>query len=116
MAADGTDDAATAAYADWLVGQGDDRARAAVDALRRASPLGHEVELPGPVGERNVYSLRPRGAIGVVADTPTALRIQLGAVLATGNHAVVARDAAAALPELPEAVTARLMLTDDVFA
>jgi RHH-type proline utilization regulon transcriptional repressor/proline dehydrogenase/delta 1-pyrroline-5-carboxylate dehydrogenase len=44
------------------------------------------VELPGPVGERNVYALVPRGTILCVADTPAALDQQRAAVLATGNR------------------------------
>jgi RHH-type proline utilization regulon transcriptional repressor/proline dehydrogenase/delta 1-pyrroline-5-carboxylate dehydrogenase len=45
------------------------------------------VELPGPVGESNVYASRPRGTILCVAGDPAALQAQLDAVLATGNRA-----------------------------
>ena len=61
--------------------------------LMARSPLGARVELKGPVGERNVYALRPRGRIAAVAASQSAALIQIGAILATGNDAVV--DAAA---------------------
>ncbi len=53
------------------------------------SPLGARVELKGPVGERNVYTLRRRGRIAAVAASESGLLIQIGAILATGNDAVV---------------------------
>ena len=46
-------------------------------------------ELPGPVGERNVYVLKPRGRVVALADSEPALLLQLGAILATGNRAVL---------------------------
>ena len=57
------------------------------------SPLGARVELKGPVGERNVYALRRRGRIAAVATSESGLLIQIGAILATGNDAVVERGA-----------------------
>ena len=64
--------------------------------LRRGLPevmatVGAEVELPGPVGERNTYTLRPRGRIGAAGETVDALGAQLDAIAATGNAAVVER-------------------------
>ena len=53
------------------------------------SPIGARVELKGPVGERNVYTLRRRGRIAAVAASENGLLIQIGAILATGNDAVV---------------------------
>ena len=69
--------------------------------LMTRSPLGARVELPGPVGERNVYALRRRGRIAALADTESVALIQIGTILATGNDAVVAAKAAAALRSLP---------------
>jgi RHH-type proline utilization regulon transcriptional repressor/proline dehydrogenase/delta 1-pyrroline-5-carboxylate dehydrogenase len=43
-------------------------------------------ELPGPVGERNSYSRRPKGTILCVAGDPAQLEAQRAAVLATGNR------------------------------
>ena len=53
------------------------------------SPLGARVELEGPAGERNVYELRRRGRIAAVATSKSALLLQVGAILATGNDALV---------------------------
>jgi RHH-type proline utilization regulon transcriptional repressor/proline dehydrogenase/delta 1-pyrroline-5-carboxylate dehydrogenase len=51
-----------------------------------------ERELPGPVGERNSYRLRPKGSILCVAHDPADLQIQLEAVRATGNRATMEID------------------------
>jgi RHH-type proline utilization regulon transcriptional repressor/proline dehydrogenase/delta 1-pyrroline-5-carboxylate dehydrogenase len=45
--------------------------------------------LPGPVGERNVYALRPKGTILCVARDPADLQAQFAAVSATGNRATM---------------------------
>src|SRR3546814_12172247 len=47
-------------YIDWLAMQSDAVAAAAVKDIARRSRVGEEFELPGPVGERNLYALRPR--------------------------------------------------------
>jgi RHH-type proline utilization regulon transcriptional repressor/proline dehydrogenase/delta 1-pyrroline-5-carboxylate dehydrogenase len=49
-------------------------------------------ELPGPVGERNTYALRPKGTILCVAAEPTERQAQLEIVQATGNHPTQDRD------------------------
>lgn len=65
------------------------RAVAICDEIIRMSPLGMVQELPGPVGERNRYLLRPRGDVLCVAATPFGLEVQISAALATGNRAIV---------------------------
>jgi RHH-type proline utilization regulon transcriptional repressor/proline dehydrogenase/delta 1-pyrroline-5-carboxylate dehydrogenase len=50
---------------------------------------GLQGELTGPVGERNSYSLRPKGTILCVARDPAELQAQLAAVNATGNRATM---------------------------
>ena len=58
--------------------------------LSKAPPLaldGLARELPGPVGERNAYGLRPKGTILCVATDPSDLQAQFEAVRATGNRA-----------------------------
>ncbi|HPU14850.1 MAG TPA: aldehyde dehydrogenase family protein, partial [Polymorphobacter sp.] len=105
------------AFVGWLEAQRDTAAISAVKAFAQSSQLGRETTLPGPVGERNLYALRPRGRIGLSAQTATGLRIQVGAVLATGNAAVVDTGAAmAALAGLPEAVNDRLVRAHDPLA
>lgn len=101
-------------YADWLRTQGHEaEAERAVDHLSR-SALGASVELPGPVGDRNVYALRSRGRIAVLARTESGLRAQIGACLATGNVAVVEADnpARAAIADLPPALSAQVVVAD----
>ncbi|MGI4747833.1 MAG: trifunctional transcriptional regulator/proline dehydrogenase/L-glutamate gamma-semialdehyde dehydrogenase, partial [Janthinobacterium lividum] len=63
-------------------------AEACAELVRR-SPVGFSRLLPGPVGERNLYSLVARGAILCVADDEASLLLQITAVLTTGNQAVV---------------------------
>lgn len=103
------------AYLDWLKGQGDAVALAAVQAAAARSRVGETIDLPGPVGERNLYALHPRGLIALSARTTTGLRIQFGTVLATGNRAVVSGDASA-LADLPESVAASLQTSADALA
>ncbi|AJP73063.1 trifunctional transcriptional regulator/proline dehydrogenase/L-glutamate gamma-semialdehyde dehydrogenase [Sphingomonas hengshuiensis] len=88
------------------------------DAVRRVisqSRLGLETELPGPVGERNLYALHPRGRIALVAATEPGLRRQLDAVLATGNSAVTGAPRAW-LSGLDDAVAARIEWAADPLA
>ncbi|HTJ95238.1 MAG TPA: trifunctional transcriptional regulator/proline dehydrogenase/L-glutamate gamma-semialdehyde dehydrogenase [Pararobbsia sp.] len=75
-------------YRDWLDGQND-----AVNVARceryLAKPLaGATATLPGPTGERNTYSLRPRGTVLCVSSTLGGARAQLACTLATGNRAL----------------------------
>ena len=96
------------AYADWLAARGHASAAERVIGYLSRSALGAKVELTGPVGERNVYALRPRGRIAALAADATGLLIQVGAILATGNVAVVERSAAPALDGLPAEVAAQV--------
>jgi RHH-type transcriptional regulator, proline utilization regulon repressor / proline dehydrogenase / delta 1-pyrroline-5-carboxylate dehydrogenase len=77
------------AYASWLRQTGhDDEAERMVDRMAR-SPAGANRELPGPVGERNLYGFRPRGKVGIVAQDAAAVRAAVGAALSTGNVPVI---------------------------
>ena len=66
---------------------------------RGSIPRLQEGELTGPVGERNRYTLRPKGAILCVASDPGALKVQQELVRETGNCVAVseAEDIAAVL-------------------
>ena len=68
---------------------GDHPAASACAALVTRSPLGFATPLPGPVGERNLYSLAARGDVLCVADNDADLLLQIAAALATGNRAVL---------------------------
>jgi len=92
----GSASAAAVAWQDWLKRQDRDTAEHA--ASMAATPVGLDIELTGPVGERNAYQTTPRGTVLCVAqDVGEALR-QVGAALATGNRAFVAGVDIAGLP------------------
>jgi RHH-type proline utilization regulon transcriptional repressor/proline dehydrogenase/delta 1-pyrroline-5-carboxylate dehydrogenase len=92
-------------FAEWLTGLGLREAAATALAYGEMTPLGHEQELPGPVGERNVYSLHPRGPILLRPSTLEGLFEQMAAVLATGNDGVV--DGMDLPADLPDSVKQR---------
>ena len=76
-------------YVDWLERGGHvAEAECCQDYLSR-SALNFSVDLAGPVGERNVYTFRPRGAVAALATTQAGLLTQIGAILATGNTAII---------------------------
>jgi len=102
-------------FASWLDASGEAVGAAAVREAVAASPLGIEVELPGPVGERNLYALRPRGRVLLLPDTRAGLIRQIAAALATGNRLVVHADAGLRAPfaSLPARVAARIEWVDD---
>ncbi len=77
------------AYTDWLAAHGHGLEAERCVGMMARSPLGARAELKGPVGERNVYTLRRRGRIAAVAACESGLLIEIGAILATGNDAVV---------------------------
>jgi len=93
-------------FAQWLDVQGESDAARIARRYQQSSALGSERELPGPVGERNIYALHPRGRVLLLAQSRTGLFEQIAAVLATGNIGIVR-----GLPipsNLPAAVAARL--------
>jgi RHH-type transcriptional regulator, proline utilization regulon repressor / proline dehydrogenase / delta 1-pyrroline-5-carboxylate dehydrogenase len=104
------------AYADWLSANGEAPAAERVTGYAAASALGAASELPGPVGERNIHALRPRGRIGALAADASALLAQIGAILATGNTAVLERNnpASALLARLPASLAARIETVDQL--
>jgi RHH-type proline utilization regulon transcriptional repressor/proline dehydrogenase/delta 1-pyrroline-5-carboxylate dehydrogenase len=102
------------AYAEWLAARGHGlEAERCIGMLTR-SPIGARVELKGPVGERNVYTLRPRGRIAAVGASESGLLIQIGAIVATGNDAVVSATLAErALSGLPPELAHRIARVED---
>jgi RHH-type proline utilization regulon transcriptional repressor/proline dehydrogenase/delta 1-pyrroline-5-carboxylate dehydrogenase len=114
---EGAADGALRAYVDWLRKTGASAEAERCVSLGARSPLGARVELAGPVGERNVYTLRRRGLIAALAETATGLRLQLAAILATGNDAAVrGLLARAALNGLPAELAHRVTGFDDPLA
>jgi RHH-type proline utilization regulon transcriptional repressor/proline dehydrogenase/delta 1-pyrroline-5-carboxylate dehydrogenase len=78
-------DQALRALAAWLDEQGKTELARLVGEIEADTPLGQVIELPGPVGERNLYALHPRGVILLKPATPTGLVNQLATALAAGN-------------------------------
>jgi RHH-type proline utilization regulon transcriptional repressor/proline dehydrogenase/delta 1-pyrroline-5-carboxylate dehydrogenase len=73
------------------------------DRLAAFSPAGAKALLPGPTGERNTYTVLPRGGVLCLAADERDLLAQLAVVLATGSRArwtqtPLARQAFGALP------------------
>ena len=98
----------TLAYKEFLAARGHADVAARVAQYMARSNVGAMQELPGPVGERNVYLLKPRGRVVALADTETAALLQLGAILATGNRAILeaSNPAARTLADLPREIAA----------
>jgi len=105
-----THSALASAYAGFLEQRKLGLLAAHVKAYVQRSRAGESHELPGPVGERNVYVLKPRGRILALSADQGALLTQIGAVLATGNIVVVEKKNAAAklLAQLPADIAARI--------
>jgi RHH-type proline utilization regulon transcriptional repressor/proline dehydrogenase/delta 1-pyrroline-5-carboxylate dehydrogenase len=102
------------AYRDWLAAHGRVVEAERCVGMMTRSPLGARAELKGPVGERNVYTLRRRGRVAAVAASESGLLIQIGAILATGNDAVVgAALAERALSGLPAELASRISRSSD---
>ncbi len=103
-------DPALSEFAKWLDQQGYAEDAEMARHLGSQSALGLETELAGPVGERNLYALHPRGAILCAPSSQTGLIRQVSAVLATGNRAVIECDNSlrTMLNGLPASVAARI--------
>jgi RHH-type proline utilization regulon transcriptional repressor/proline dehydrogenase/delta 1-pyrroline-5-carboxylate dehydrogenase len=100
-------------YRDFLDTRALSAAAGQVTRYIRASAVGAVAELQGPVGERNLYELHPRGAIAALAQTEFGLLTQIGAILASGNRAIVpeanvAKETLEALPPSIQAMIARV--------
>ena len=102
------DDAAIRPYTAWLRMTGRDGIADRLSAARY--PAFAEVALAGPVGERNLYALRPRGQVVAIATTETGLLLQLGAILGSGNRAIViaSEGCRMLLRDVPKAFAARI--------
>jgi RHH-type proline utilization regulon transcriptional repressor/proline dehydrogenase/delta 1-pyrroline-5-carboxylate dehydrogenase len=74
---------------------------------------GASVVLPGPTGERNVYTLVPRSAVLCLAGGDEDRLVQLAAVLAVGSRAIWPGEAEGLLRRLPPAVQAQVALARD---
>ncbi len=99
----------------WLQSQGAIAEAESLKSYLASSVPGPEIELDGPVGERNLYGSRPRGKVVALAGSRHGLMCQMAALFATGNEIVVERDnpAQALLRDLPADLAARVEIVGD---
>lgn len=99
----------------WLDRKGRTAEGETARGFANRSALGLLRELAGPVGERNLYALHPRGRILLVPQCETGLLRQIAAALATGNEIAINEVASlkSVLADLPTSVAARLSWTSD---
>ncbi|MCI1438200.1 MAG: bifunctional proline dehydrogenase/L-glutamate gamma-semialdehyde dehydrogenase PutA [Acetobacter indonesiensis] len=89
----GTLPPAMAAWTDWLLSKGESTAAKTASALGSQSMVGGEITLPGPVGEKNLYKLTPRGNVLCIPATKSGLYDQISLSLVGGNTALILADA-----------------------
>ncbi|WP_374633435.1 trifunctional transcriptional regulator/proline dehydrogenase/L-glutamate gamma-semialdehyde dehydrogenase [Ferrovibrio sp.] len=101
-------------FADWLEIKGHGKAAQICRDYLQRTPLGFSRNLPGPVGERNIYTLLPRRRIKLVAQNTDGLLRQLAACFATGNVALLPPDEAyrGLLADLPPNLRERIAFDD----
>ncbi|MGF9693948.1 trifunctional transcriptional regulator/proline dehydrogenase/L-glutamate gamma-semialdehyde dehydrogenase [Rhizobium sp. 0TCS1.26] len=111
-------DPALTDFVRWLEDRQQPEAAELARMIGSQSALGLELSLPGPVGEKNLYELHPRGRILLLPQTQAGLFNQLACTLATGNSAVVegAPALVAPLATLPETLKARIVTTSNGMA
>ncbi|MCO6050462.1 trifunctional transcriptional regulator/proline dehydrogenase/L-glutamate gamma-semialdehyde dehydrogenase [Mesorhizobium sp. RP14(2022)] len=102
-------------FASWLGRRGHNAEADAAREFAGMSALGLQYELAGPVGERNLYALHPRGRILLVPTTAGGMYRHVAAALATGNTVAIDRasNLESALTGLPASVAARVSWTSD---
>jgi RHH-type proline utilization regulon transcriptional repressor/proline dehydrogenase/delta 1-pyrroline-5-carboxylate dehydrogenase len=108
-------DTAVSDFAHWLDGKGENAAAEAARISAKLSSLGFETELAGPVGERNLYALHPRGQVLLAPQTAEGLYRQLAAALSTGNTVVIDRETGleTKLSGMPSSVASHITWSSD---
>ena len=76
-------------FARALAASGRGELAALASRLAQGSRLGLEIELSGPVGERNLYRLGPKGAVLCDAASEEAMIAQIACALGAGNRALL---------------------------
>ncbi|WUR13342.1 trifunctional transcriptional regulator/proline dehydrogenase/L-glutamate gamma-semialdehyde dehydrogenase [[Empedobacter] haloabium] len=103
------------ALAVWAKSKGKPQVATLAEQYACTTPLGTEILLPGPTGERNTLRYEARGAVACFAASQDVLLNQLAAVLATGNVAIVVPQTPAVVPgDLPDAVRDRVRVVADL--
>jgi RHH-type proline utilization regulon transcriptional repressor/proline dehydrogenase/delta 1-pyrroline-5-carboxylate dehydrogenase len=98
---------------EWLAGAGRAALSQRCASIAALSRLGSSVELVGPVGEQNLYSLRPRGTVLCHASSEAAAIVQVACALSAGNRALLSGPVAQGLHNsLPRGLRADISLAD----
>ena len=94
----------------WAAQQGRDELVRVCRAYLEATPIGCRHELAGPTGESNVLDYRPRGRVLCISAGADAGLLQIAAVLASANRALLpdAPWTRALAGALPPALAARI--------
>ena len=111
----GKADPALAALTRWLEENGEPGAARKAGILTARSGIGFEMELPGPVGERNLYGIHPRGRLLLLPQSRVGFLAQLCAAVATGNHIVTDGrwDERESVANLPQIIAERIAWSHD---
>jgi RHH-type proline utilization regulon transcriptional repressor/proline dehydrogenase/delta 1-pyrroline-5-carboxylate dehydrogenase len=104
--------AALRALVEWARSQSGTLAKVCGHMAALAPPAAALV-LPGPTGERNIYSIGPRASVLCLADDDADRLVQLAAVLAVGSRAIWPAPAQRLLQRLPFAVQNHVALALD---
>ncbi|WP_348708651.1 trifunctional transcriptional regulator/proline dehydrogenase/L-glutamate gamma-semialdehyde dehydrogenase [Acidovorax soli] len=97
----------------WAHHQGNLALAGHCQRFAQQTPSGTARTLPGPTGERNVYTLAPRARVLCLAQSADDLLAQTAAVLASGGTALWPCAQAALRARLPTLVQAQVMLQDN---
>lgn len=103
------DNALATAYCDWLDINGHQPQAVLCTSFIARSPLASSVELPGPVGERNIYVQVPRGTVLCAAQSQSGVLVQVAAALATGNQVVIPEQHRSLFKTVPLGLKARFV-------
>lgn len=100
------------AFLGWLTERGEQSLAARLGAI---PPHVHaRIELPGPVGERNLYLLEPKGRVGCIASSLPGLLTQIGLALLADNSVLIDESGPALPRGMPETLLSRLSVVPSV--
>jgi RHH-type proline utilization regulon transcriptional repressor/proline dehydrogenase/delta 1-pyrroline-5-carboxylate dehydrogenase len=97
----------------WALQQGNAVLTATCQRFAQQTQSGTARTLPGPTGERNVYTLAPRARVLCLAQSTEDLLVQTAAVLASGGTALWPTAQAHLRTQLPTLVQAQVLLQDN---
>jgi RHH-type proline utilization regulon transcriptional repressor/proline dehydrogenase/delta 1-pyrroline-5-carboxylate dehydrogenase len=104
---------ALSALQQWAQSQGNAALASTCQRFAQETQSGTSRALPGPTGERNVYTLAPRAHVLCVATSVSDLLVQTAAVLASGGKALWPTAQASLRNQLPAAAQAQVVLQDN---